>query len=496
LDTAERRGKGGRPAGPTAGSSAHERLARAVLSVLDDLTRETEEPAFLQSTLVHVVAALEAAGGAVELDSGDGVLQSAAESNYDPPDPEAHRDLILEAFRTGRPRLAELAGGGWMAAAPLKGAQGVLGVLSLHDASEGCAAPTHTVLEVLSRQIGAGLESLRLNAALRTSAARLEVLHRITTLSADTDIPTAVAAFAREIGSLQPFDRLACGFVNDSGDYLEVTGHPAGGSWGFGPVHPVVGSGPGQVLLRGAAVFQRDLVHEHRFIEDLRLLEEGLRSYLLLPLVARGRTMGVLALGANGRDAFDELALIRLQPVADAAALALDNVRLLHKTRELSILDEVTPLYNFRFFHQILDRELKLVDRYRSMLSLIFLDLDRFKPINDQHGHLRGSRVLREVGFLLRAAVRETDYPVRYGGDEFVVILPQTDGAAAIGLGEKLRRLIEEHTFLQEEGIDARLGLSMGVATYPIEVTTKEALIRLADERMYQEKDSRPRGLR
>jgi diguanylate cyclase (GGDEF)-like protein len=496
LDTAERRGKGGRSPGLTAGSSAHERLARAVLSVLDDLARETEEPAFLQSTLLHVAAALDATGGAVELDAGEGTLQAAAEWNLHPAEPEAFRELVMDSFRTGRPRLVELPASGWMAAAPLKGAQGEVGVLSLHDHRPGRTSPTHTVLEVLGRQIGAGLESLRLNAALRTSAARLEVLHRITTLSADTDVPTAVAAFAREIGGLQAFDRLACGFVNDSGDYLEVTGHPAGGSWGFGPVHPVVGSGPGHVLLKGTAVLQKDLVHEHRFIEDLRLLEEGVRSYLLLPLVARGRTIGVLALGANGREAFDELTLIRLQPVADAAALALDNVRLLHKTRELSILDEVTPLYNFRFFHQMLDRELKLVDRYRSMLSLIFLDLDRFKPINDQHGHLRGSRVLREVGFLLRAAVRETDYPVRYGGDEFVVILPQTDGAAAIGLGEKLRRLIEEHTFLQEEGIDARLGLSLGVATYPTEVTTKEALIRLADERMYQQKDSRPRGTR
>jgi two-component system cell cycle response regulator len=137
---------------------------------------------------------------------------------------------------------------------------------------------------------------------------------------------------------------------------------------------------------------------------------------------------------------------------------------------------------------------LKLVDRYRSMLSLIFLDLDRFKPINDQFGHLRGSRVLREVGFLLRAAVRETDYPARYGGDEFVVILPQTDGEAAEALAAKLRRLIEEHTFLQEEGINARIGASLGVATYPIEARSKESLIRLADERMYGDKDDRKTG--
>jgi diguanylate cyclase (GGDEF)-like protein len=488
LDTAERRARD--PA------AADDRLARVVLTVLDDLATQSDEAGFLRATLGHVVVALEAGGGSVTLDMGGGETQSAAEFRLNPHDPAAFQALSADALRTGGPCVSDLPAGGWMAATPLKGASHAVGVLSLHDERPGVSAPTETVLEVLGRQIGAGLESLRLNAALRSSAARLEVLHRITTLSADTDVPTAVASFVREIGAVQPFDRLACGFVNDSGDYLEVTGHPPGSSWGFGPVHPVVGSGPGQVLLKGAAVLQRDLVHEHRFIEDLRLLEEGLRSYLLLPLVARGRTIGVLALGTVRRGGFDEAALVRLQPVADAAALALDNVRLLHKTRELSILDEVTPLYNFRFFHQILDRELKLVDRYHSMLSLIFMDLDRFKPINDQHGHLRGSRVLREVGFLLRAAVRETDYPVRYGGDEFVVILPQTDGAAATRLGEKLRQLIEDHTFLQEEGIDARLGMSMGVATYPGEANTKEALIRLADLRMYQNKDVRGPGVR
>jgi diguanylate cyclase (GGDEF)-like protein len=246
-------------------------------------------------------------------------------------------------------------------------------------------------------------------------------------------------------------------------------------------------------VLNDTVVLQRDLLHGHRFIEDLRLLEEGIKSYVLVPLNARGRSMGVLALG-SGQGPYDDQAVQKLKPLADAVALAFDNVRLFQKTRELSITDEVTPLYNFRFFHQILDRELKLVDRYKSELSLIFVDLDRFKPINDQWGHLRGSRVLREVGFLLRAVVRETDYPARYGGDEFVVILPQTDHASAVALGEKLRALIEDHTFLQEEGIDARIGLSLGIASYPSDAKTKEALIRLADQRMYEDKGERKSG--
>jgi len=180
--------------------------------------------------------------------------------------------------------------------------------------------------------------------------------------------------------------------------------------------------------------------------------------------------------------------------VADAVALALENVRLFQKTRELSITDEVTPLFNFRHFHQILARELKLVDRYKSVLALIFIDLDRFKPINDQWGHLRGSRVLREVGFLVRSAVRETDYPARYGGDEFCVICPQTDEAAAVELAERVRELIEGHTFLQEEGINARLGLSYGIAVYPRDAQSKDTLIRVADERMYASKEARKVG--
>jgi diguanylate cyclase (GGDEF)-like protein len=308
------------------------------------------------------------------------------------------------------------------------------------------------------------------------------------------ELKTVVPAFAKEIAELQHFDRLACGFVNDSGDYIEITGYPEDATWGLGAVIPVVGSGPGSVVLNSTAVLQRDLLHSHRFIEDMRLLEEGIRSYVILPLNSRGRSIGVLALGSSKSGAYDQETLAHVQPLADSVALAFENVRLFQRTRELSITDEVTPLYNFRFFHQILDRELKLVDRYKSVLSLIFVDLDRFKPINDRFGHLRGSRVLREVGFLLRAAVRETDYPARYGGDEFVVILPQTDGEQARALAEKLRGLIEDHTFLQEEGINATIGASFGVATYPMEARSKESLIRLADERMYGDKDERKSG--
>jgi diguanylate cyclase (GGDEF)-like protein len=465
------------------------------MSLVDDLTVESNEEGLLTSTLEHVVGALGISGGLTLLAAPERELKAAAEFRMPASDLSAALALAKSALEHERPLVNEAAGGGWLAATPLTTKKRNLGILVLQDLDEESMAPDLELLEALGKQIGSGLDNARLYAELRASTSRLEFLNRISAaLTASMDLKTVVPAFAREIEALQPFDRLACGFVNESGDYIEVTGYPQDATWGLGSVLPVVGSGPGSAVLNSRPILQPDLLSRHRFIEDMRLLEEGIRSYVILPLNSRGRAIGVLCLGSARTAAFDEDTLRHVQPLADSVALAFENVRLFQKTRELSITDEVTPLYNFRFFHQLLERELKLVDRYQSVLSLIFVDLDRFKPINDQFGHLRGSRVLREVGFLLRAAVRETDYPARYGGDEFVVILPQTDGEAARVLGDKLRVMIEEHTFLQEEGINARIGVSLGVASYPSDARSKEALIRLADERMYADKDDRARG--
>jgi diguanylate cyclase (GGDEF)-like protein len=474
---------------PAAG--ARDRLLATLVSLTGDLTVEREEPGLLRSTLEHVVAALGLAGGITFVLDEAGELQTGAEQHLQVP--AAHAlDLARDVLAQDRPLVRELAGGGRLVATPLRAGQRSLGVTVLHERG-GHEPPLEPEgMEAVGRQVGTGLDNLRLYAELRASAMRVEVLRRITAaVTSGRDLATVVPSLAQEMSAVVPFDRLACGFVNESGDYIEMVCHPEGTAWGLGGVLPIVGSGPGFVALNDRPAVQRDLVQDHRFLEDMKLLDEGLRSYALLPLRAREQTIGVLAIGSARAAAFEDAALARLQPLADSVGIAFENLRLLQKTRELSITDEVTPLFNFRHFHQALDRELKLVLRYGGELSLLFLDLDRFKPINDTYGHLRGSRTLREVGFLIRAAVRDTDIPARYGGDEFVVILPRTDGKAAAVLAEKLRRLIEGHTFLQEEGIDARLGASMGIATYPGEASQKEALIRLADERMYEDKESR-----
>lgn len=402
------------------------------------------------------------------------------------------RTLGQRVLVSGRPRCAHTPGGAFVAATPLLAGGRVAGVVLLGAQQAPSHPPAPELLLALGRLLGAALEQARQRAALGAARDQAALLARLgATLGLGPELRQVLPAFAQALRPVQAFDRLACAFVNDAGDYLEVLSCPDGAGWGLGDVMPVVGSGPGTVALEGQPVCCADLAQTTRFIEDERLREEGLRSYLLLPLVSHGRCPVVLALGARAAQAFDREALARLTPLAAPLGLLFENLRLFQKTRELSLADEVTPLYNFRFVHQILERELPLVERYGSVLSLIFLDLDRFKPINDRHGHLRGSRVLREVGFLLRAGVRAGDYPARYGGDEFVIVLPQTTAPDARVLAEDLRQLVEQHVYLREEGLDARLGASIGVASFPDETRSKEALLRLADERMYADKERR-----
>jgi len=140
-------------------------------------------------------------------------------------------------------------------------------------------------------------------------------------------------------------------------------------------------------------------------------------------------------------------------------------------------------------------REIKRCKRHGIPLSIIFLDLDGFKGINDAFGHLAGSRTLSEVGGILAEAVRESDILARYGGDEFVVVLPETPASGALVIAERIRRSIELHTFLADQGLAARISASVGIASYPDHALTPEGLIQKADQAMYRVKERDKNGI-
>ena len=153
-------------------------------------------------------------------------------------------------------------------------------------------------------------------------------------------------------------------------------------------------------------------------------------------------------------------------------------------------IDDLSGLYNYRYLEVALDRELKRVERYASNLSILFLDMDYFKQINDIHGHLIGSRVLKEVGELLKKSVREVDVVIRYGGDEYTIILVETGCDTAGYVAERIRSLVESHVFLVSEGYDLRMTCSIGYSCCPEDTVSKQELLEMADKAMYAGKAS------
>ena len=244
---------------------------------------------------------------------------------------------------------------------------------------------------------------------------------------------------------------------------------PAGG----GPLSPHPAACRRPLLFRGLAPGSGGLI-------------PGLTT---VPLRCRGRLVGVVALVAGGgrlEPSRMRIATSLLEPLA----VALDAALLLRRSEELSITDDLTHLYNVRYQNAALHREVSRSRRYRIPVSVIFLDLDGFKSVNDRHGHLWGSRTLVEVGAVLRSVVREIDVVSRFGGDEFTVILPQTGAAGAKVIAERLRQRIASTTFLRVHGLEVRLTASLGIASYPEHGRTEEDLVARADQAMYAAKEA------
>jgi diguanylate cyclase (GGDEF)-like protein len=179
----------------------------------------------------------------------------------------------------------------------------------------------------------------------------------------------------------------------------------------------------------------------------------------------------------------------------EPASVALDNALLLKRAEALSVTDDLTHLYNSRYLNLVLRRETKRASRSGRPLSLLFIDLDGFKEVNDTHGHLFGSRALVEAAAVIRSSARETDVVSRFGGDEFALVLPDTGGEGAYAVGERIRERIAAHRFLTGDGLDIHLTVSVGVATLPDVANSSEELVQAADKAMYRVKDSGKNGI-
>lgn len=220
-----------------------------------------------------------------------------------------------------------------------------------------------------------------------------------------------------------------------------------------------------------------------------------LRSIACLPIRCGERTLGVMQLHNSSLDLLPEYSISFLRVLCDYAAIALQNARHVKLIHHLSITDDCTGLFNSRYLYTQLEAQISEASNPQVIpihphFSLVFLDLDRFKNINDTHGHLIGSRLLAEVGGLLKRTIGPQHAAFRYGGDEFVTLLRGLDKADATILVRHLRQQLNESRFLTGEGLSIAVSASFGVATYPQDGATLHGIIRSADTMMYRVKNS------
>jgi diguanylate cyclase (GGDEF)-like protein len=178
----------------------------------------------------------------------------------------------------------------------------------------------------------------------------------------------------------------------------------------------------------------------------------------------------------------------RITFLLDQAALALDNAGRYNLARDMLYVDELTDLYNYRYLDVVLERELKRAEHCGTCLSVLFLDIDFFKVVNDMYGHLVGSAVLKEMGAILRLSVRDVDAVIRYGGDEYTIVLVETGLPGAELAAERIRTMVEAHTFGNHDGLALKLTVSLGYACWPVDAASKKELMAMADRAMYRGK--------
>ncbi|MGA3166640.1 MAG: sensor domain-containing diguanylate cyclase [Terriglobia bacterium] len=248
----------------------------------------------------------------------------------------------------------------------------------------------------------------------------------------------------------------------------------------------------GWVAQHGEPVLIEDARNDTRFTPKVdELTHTETRSIVCVPIKARGHVLGVIELvNALGKPSFGVEDIPILKSLADYAAIALENARYVQRIHELTITDDCTALYNARHLNFVLDTEIYRSNRYAYEFSVIFIDLDHFKLVNDAHGHLVGSKLLWMIGDLIKGNLRLIDYAFRYGGDEFVVLLPQTSKESSLVVVRRIRELLTSRVFFTDEKLNIKVTASFGVAAFPGDGRTRKELLRKADEAMYLVKNT------
>jgi diguanylate cyclase (GGDEF)-like protein len=239
----------------------------------------------------------------------------------------------------------------------------------------------------------------------------------------------------------------------------------------------------GRAIETGRPVLVNNVTQANEFIRGVA----ETKSELCVPLIVFGEKLGVMVLDSEREDGFLEDDVPALESVADICAAAIQNSRHFERTQQLAYLDGLTGIFNRRFFEMRIQEEITRADRYETQLAVVMLDLDNFKRLNDEFGHLLGDEVLRQVSVIFQNQLRKGDVVCRYGGEEFALLLPNTSADNAVEVADKLRRTVENWHF---PGVARPVTLSAGVAGFPEFGITRDEIVASADHALYVAKQN------
>ncbi len=370
-------------------------------------------------------------------------------------------------------------------AIPLMVRDEVVGVLDLQSDDLNCFDPeTIDLLTLFSTQASIGLQNARLYSLEQRRAAQLEAINRIgreTTAVLDVrELMQKVCRVTREAFNL---DHVAVLLLEE--ERLIFRAHD-------GVLTPSIavetelppGSGLcSQVLESGKPVLENDVASVPGYMPGFM----ETRSEMCIPLISFGEMLGVITLESARADAFQEADTQPLESVADMCANAIQNARYLERFKQLAYVDGLTGIFNRRFFEMEIRDEIERVSRYENTFAVLMIDIDQFKRLNDEFGHLLGDEVLRQISMIFKQHVRKIDRVFRYGGEEFAILLPQTPLGGASLVAEKLRRVVERWQF---PGVPRSVTISVGIAECPLNGRGRDDVVRAADTALYIAKQS------
>lgn len=370
-------------------------------------------------------------------------------------------------------------------AIPLMVREEVVGVLDCQsDRADHFDGETIELLTLFSTQASIALENARLYSLERQRARQLEAINTIAQQSTAVmeleELLTRVCSIIQRAFQVSHVSL----FLREEGD-LVLRAHQGT----LTPCFPLGGRFPvsqrpwSEVIATSGTVVEKDLTGAP---EALRMFTES-ASRLSIPLISFGQTLGVLTLHSATRNAFRQNELLSLESVADICANSIQNAHYVERVKQLAYLDGLTGIFNRRFFELRIMEEIERARRYGTGMSVIMADIDQFKRLNDEFGHLLGDEVLRQVSSLFHQQLRKIDVVCRYGGEEFAILLTQTAGEQALAIADKLRKLVEGWQF---PGVPRTITISAGVAAFPTDGRTRDEIIRAADNGLYAAKQS------